>query len=797
VKVDGSLVSLIQGVSQQPARERLPGQCELQENMSSNPVQGLIRRSPTEYIGDLLADGSMITAWNSFTASDGNKYLAGVGNGVLRLWNLDAQEKTIVQNKDYAYLTGVRPSFETVDQNTFVLDRNRITEMTNDGPLYSMGGGLIWLLGGQYGRTYRITLNFTDGAGASQTVTVTFATPNGGAAADSLAVATENVATQLYTALTGNATFNLSFGATRISDVIYIRWLDANRVDDFDLTVDDGDGGANIFSMTRNIGASNRLPRYAPHRYVVKITGDGAKSADDWYLQFLVGDNVTGTDLGLGFGKDGVWRECTGPFQPHKWNLATMPHVLEQGTGGEFTWGEASWIERRAGDDASNPPPSLLGRTINDLGTFQGRLAMCSGPNVIMSRTDKSLDLWINSATVQAPDDPIDIQSTAKTFSTMRYIVPQNRDLVVFSEEAQFIILGRNALTPTNAALVLTTSFEAELAATPAPSGRNVFFSINYDNYTGVREFYAEGLDDVNDARPITQHISEYIPGKVRQLASTSNFDNLIVLSTGNEAQDVSKALFIYEYLWVDDQKAQSSWSMWSYSDELVYVLFDQNVVYMVMKDSTGRHYLVRMSLSRLADKATTYTVHLDNKVSVENVNMTVAIPYDSTDREMVIVQGEDCPNPGMTVEATWNQNNATLKRDMLGGTVIVGERYLSRYQPTMPMAKDADNVKIGTARLSLKNILISVRKTGYIKVQKLSKYAATKFIEFSGRILGAPDNMVGRPAVSDATVTYPFNDKSDYGQLEICSNSHLPLSILDIEWTGQYTKKGKRMSGG
>lgn len=48
MKVDGSVKSLVQGMSQQPRQMRLPGQCTLQENMSSDPLLGLIRRPPLE-----------------------------------------------------------------------------------------------------------------------------------------------------------------------------------------------------------------------------------------------------------------------------------------------------------------------------------------------------------------------------------------------------------------------------------------------------------------------------------------------------------------------------------------------------------------------------------------------------------------------------------------------------------------------------------------------------------------------------------------------------------------------------
>ena len=95
MKVDGSLVSLIQGVSQQPPRDRLPGQCSVQENMTSDPVDGLGRRPPTEYVGDLFVNDAGVTKWEEFVAPDGMKYIVGYGANKIRIWNLAASEKAI------------------------------------------------------------------------------------------------------------------------------------------------------------------------------------------------------------------------------------------------------------------------------------------------------------------------------------------------------------------------------------------------------------------------------------------------------------------------------------------------------------------------------------------------------------------------------------------------------------------------------------------------------------------------------------------------------------------------------
>jgi hypothetical protein len=794
MRVDGSLISLIQGVSQQPPRERRPGQSTLQENFSSNPVTSLTRRPPTEYINDLLNDEE-VSYWTDFIDFDGTHYVVAVAPSGLRIFDLDGAEYSVSEGTgSFDYLTGGTIVVDTVEDNIVILDTGTETAMLADLPVYSEKGGLIHLLGGQYGRTYSIPVTWP-----SNSVTVSYVSPDGSVAAHGAQVATDYIATQLEAALNANATFTGTFNVSRVSDVLYITW-DTPGADDFSLTVSDGDGGANIFAMTTRIGDPGKLPRYAPHGYVITVTGQGDASADDWYLQFLVDDDKPGHTVGTGFGSDGVWRECTKPGEKFKLDPATMPHVLVPDGMGGFTFDQASWEERRAGDDNTRPIPSFIGNTLNDLCTFQSRLTVGSGKAVVMSRTKKYFDFFCQSATVLAEDDPIDVESTAKTKGVvkMEQLIPHNRDLVVFSRNAQFIIFGRNALTPQNAALVLTTAFEANLGAAAQSAGRNVFFASNYGAYTSMREFFTEGSADINDARPITQHVSEYLTGKATLIVASPSFELMLVRTDTS-----STSLYAYEYLWVEDQgglrKAQSSWSTWIFSDPVQYGFFDESVVYWIMNDG-GRYYITKMNLDIQKEVGLSYQVKLDNKFPMDDVELAIPMPYPCEDRDLVFVQGPGCPEPGMTVRGDPDEEDPSiivLRRDMGGGTVYVGEKFLSRYKPTMPQIKDENDVKIGTGTLTVRQFLIQFQDSGYMRAIITTPYADPTEVKFTGRVLGSPDNVVGEPAISSGKFSVPFRHDADQGEIEIQCDSHLNLQMLDIEWEGQYRKRGRRMMSG
>lgn len=805
-RVDGSIKSLIQGVSQQPARTRLPGQCTAQENMTSNPVDGLSRRPPLDWIADLF-DEVDDAQYYYFDQGADNKFIVVALPNEIRVYDLEGNQKTVTEEDDgFDYLDGSGLSFTTLDNLTFVANKTKTCAMVTN-PLNSPFadfrdyGCLINIRGGAYARNFEATISYnaiTPG-GTPTTLTASYTTPNGSVVAHGAQIATDTIAESLRTALDTADSGNI-FTFTRVSDIIYVNW-NGPRTDRFTVAVSDGMGGGNIVGVNNSVLTTAQLPKYAPHNYHVAVTGDGNASQDDFYMVFTVEEDAAGNTpaTGAGFGKAGQWVETVKNQTPYKVDVTTMPHVLEyDSTTDEFFFYPGDWAGRQVGDEDSNADPSFIGRTINDLGYFQGRLVVLSGPAVIMSRTNKPLDFWIESATAQTDSDAIDIESTAKGVTSMLKVIPYNRDLVVFADNAQFIVFGRNSITPTNSSLVLTTSFESNLTAAPVPASRNLFFAMNYGNYTGVREFYTEGSQDINDSRPITQHVLKYIPGHVVRMASTSNFDTLLV-----QADASARNVYVYEYIYVGDQKMQSSWSRWTLPNDVEYFFFVESVVYFISKVG-GHRFLEKLDLNAQMDAGLTYQVKLDRKRSVPSVETTIVdlFPDDLMPDidDMLFVQGEGCPFPGMRVlvdNYNAGTNTITLSSDMGGGTVICGQKYRSSYKPTLPFVKDQDGVKVGTGTLIISKFFINCRESGVMECRVTSPYNEDVELRFIGRIVGNPNSVIGEPVIVSESYTVPFRNNADYGEIELFTDSHTPLVFMDIEWLGQFTKRGRRITQG
>lgn len=792
MKVDGSLASLIQGVSQQPPRTRLPGQCTLQENMSSNPVDGLTRRPPLDYIAELFTSAST-AQWYYYALSSTQQYLVAVTPNDLKVFDLDGVEQ-VVNEEDSAfdYLDGGSLAFTTLSGLTYLANRDITVAMDAATKSYVQTGSIVYLLGGQYGRKYEITI---DWSGA--TISVSWTAPDGGSAAHSLQITTDNIATQLAAALNANGTFTANFSVTRSIDHLYIKKTSAVTTESFKVTVGDGDGGVNMKVCNNTVQDASDLPRYAPQGYVSSITGNGAADEDNWYVVFDCFPDSAGSQpaVGSGFGQEGIWLETVAPDIPYLLDQTTMPVILEYDEGTtEFTVRHGDWAGRQVGDEESNEDPSFVGKTIEDLGYFQGRLGMLSGPALILSRTNHPDDFWRESATTIVDTDPIDVESTANGTSKLFRMVPHNRDLVIFADKAQFILFGRNAITPQNSSLVLTTAFEAELNASPVPAGRNIFFAINYGQFTGIREFYTEGSQDINDSRPITQHVLKYLEGRIDLMASSSNFDVLLAQTDGDDTK-----LYVYEYIWQDQEKLQSSWSTWIMPNPVAYAFFVESVIYIVSK--VGNNYVLeKLDLDIQNDAGLTYQVKLDRRRSVTGVTDTIVIDDTLVYDDLLFVQGEDCPHPGLRVlvdEYDVGTSTVTLKDDMDGGTVIYGQKYMSKFQPTMPFVKDSDGVQVGTGSLVISKFYVNYQQSGGFYARKFSPYREDAGVYFSGRIVGDPETVIGEAPIRDGSFVIPFRDNSKYAELEIYTDTHEPLTVMDLEWAGQYNKKGQRITQG
>ena len=485
------------------------------------------------------------------------------------------------------------------------------------------------------------------------------------------------------------------------------------------------------------------------------------------------------------------WNEAADPAADNHIDQSSMPHVLGINSAGVFVTGQQSEIglknvhgirPRLAGNDDTNPMPEWLGANINDLGKFQDRLAMLSGENLSMTQPNKSHAWFRDTVTQQLATDPIGIKSTSTDSLSLDHIISHNNDGLIFSKNAQYRLVGSLGVTSQNAALPLTTNYANDNLAVPVSNGSDVFFSIIYSElFSGISRFSVDKVADNQDiANPVTHHVQELIPGRIKHIVASSTFNMVMAISELEE-----NVIYVYEY--VDDRKEpQTAWSRWILPEELriqKLSLHDDRVQIVVVDDGNISQ-LLEMKINEAITQSFPRVLYLDLLYIQEGVASQINLPsgYPSEEEPMRVFQGEGAPNPGAEIFG-WSLSypNINLPVSLGGGAAAVGRSYRSVFIPSRRWIRDDS----GTPQTASK-----FRITDY----GLSAYGDI----FNVDILNAPSTwptqiFTNDDPDNDALHRISFKQRHDEADLEIWTEDAHNAEIVQIEWRGTYIKVGRR----
>ena len=175
--LNSSIPNLLNGVSQQPDALKSPNHCEDQVNAYPSPVEGLIKRQPTEFLTDGLgsdfegATNTVDTSSHVINRDSSEQYLLtikGTGTGALSVWDLNANAaKTVYYDTDaISYLTATNSEkafkFATGGDVTFITNTEKTTLMSTERTVPSKREGLVHVRQGAYSTDYTISINGTE-----------------------------------------------------------------------------------------------------------------------------------------------------------------------------------------------------------------------------------------------------------------------------------------------------------------------------------------------------------------------------------------------------------------------------------------------------------------------------------------------------------------------------------------------------------------------------------------------------------------------------------------------------------
>jgi len=828
--ISTSIPNLINGISQQNAVQRNVGQAETQTNFSSNIIEGLTKRPPTEFVANLLSSTAFPNnaAVHWINRDSANQYVAVFTNGTVKVFDLEGVEKTVtIGTGGASYLATTTPindlAFANIADYTFVANKTKTITENSTTTAVKVQEYISYVVSSQYGRQYSVTLNHSTW---SYPIEVLFQMPTGNdASTDSGFRDTEKIAhILLYGTASSHwsgtadgigfktirtdtgATLSTTQGLANYSEITgtFTHTQYGNTIygtcssGTFTVQTTDGFGNQAMYAVKDSIQDFTKLPYDAKPGMIIQITGEEGDTLSDYYVEFKA---------------NGVWSECVGPGVKLGLDNATMPFALINNNNNTFSFTEQTYTNRASGDETTNSAPSFVGKKVSNLTFFQNRLGIISDQNLVLSENASYYNFYATTGTDVLDTDPIDIAAAGTTVNKLYNSIDFNEQLLLFSAEAQYILESSgDSVTPTTAVLTKTSTFAHATKVSPVSAGKYVYFAQNRNDKTAVTEYFADDDTLTNDGIDVTIGVSSLIPGNAYKIVSNNIEDTMVVLchdtldGTNNTAYTPASAvtatnastLNIYKYFWDSNKKVQSAWSTWSLSNcQILSAEAYDSYLYVLVNENTNTK-LLKIDLRNPDFSGLSHNIHVDFRTAT--LSGTYSSSTDLTTFTLPYLLNQTLK----AVDAT-NGSNLSIDSSSSGTTqkikgnhtsAIFGSTYLSEYKFSTPYVREdggSGTISVTSGRYQIRQVSVDYQNSGFFQAVVTQEGRNNVTYEFNGTVINSASAIIGQPNITSGTYNIPIQSRNTHYTCTLKSDSHLPVHFVSAELEGFYHRRSQR----
>ncbi|WYW04139.1 tail protein [Pseudomonas phage vB_PpuP-Luke-3] len=836
-KVTGSYESLIRGVSEQVAHQRYPGQHWVQDNMISDPVRGLVRRwgsvmkheqatsaLPTAataqdvqdfretslYLGDVeysfmhrrkqVIAGS--TASGIVVVDKTNKRIlpVSIGSG-------DAVAQSILQ-------TGIS-SITSAGRFVLLASATKPVDYTEVNTWQTDRTGVCFITVGNYSRTYSVTASHVNG----QTYTASYTTPSSyypGTldTSDISASATDyvkQVNDRVYAYQTAVNQWIGTSAAAIVPSAVVVQLVlalrnagfpaaDVNSIENHmvfgnvltGLSITDGANNSTVGAVFQEVEAVTDLSvRHRAGKVIrisPKITSGG--SGTSYYVkarQISASDNSGWPKV--------IWEEAAGIkvtpgfvcmlgcIQGGTFYLASSAAILQSISGVSAP----EWVPSSSGDYDSQQQLAMFGKTINYMRLFQDRLMVIAGSTVLLSKTGDYFNFFRASALQIANDDPIEMYALGSDDDVITDGALLDRDLLLFGNVWQYVISGREALSPQSPYISIQSSYTDSNHCSPVSAGNLVFYTQPRDHKLTVQQMQTGAYAGTVATFEVTQQLSKYLQGSPTALVATTSPSAVFVRTTG-----LTNGVYVFSYLDAPGQTERlfDSWSRWTWNEALGPTVGitgkDGALLTVTLRSGIGSNLYVLDEFTLAGTLSD--TPYLDSQRPGQAPGgMAVGTPIAASLSAAMNGDAGDFFLIGRPFS-----DIALLEAEFptLIGSIVIGANYDSLVTVTNPYMRDNDGKPILDGRLTVGNFNVTTVDSAAMKVE-------VQDLQTLGMETTEVLNWVARPAGSwvlnkqqvmeTATMAAGVYKETRNCKVTFRSRSWLPFGLSTMEWTGQF----------
>lgn len=786
--LDGVVPSLLQGVSQQIPRERLPGQLSDQVNMVSDLVTGIRRRPGIQYIDSVSGLGAI----NPLSVLSQYVELDTTGWHVF----LDAKQGNIITFRDDFSVKQVTPStyITTSDGKAdklrmvvdagfvWVLNTEKRPVLINQDTGKQDPGrtGFAWVRTGAFSKQYTVTINVTL-SGVPSTFSKTYTTPSGQNSGDAALSTPEGVATGLFNLLTAA---DKPAWLTVVKDGAYLAFTIAVGYSKCTVSTSSGNSFLGT-SSNMTVQLITDLPPDLPSGTDGFVCAVGTSSKALQYYKWILSTKT--------------WQE-TGAYGSYT-AIGDMPQRFDISPTGVANITAPLFEGRVSGDDENNPYPQFIGKYLTGISAYQGRLVLLSGAYLNFSASNKPTRFMRSTVTQVLSEDPIERGSGSATAASYTYAVPYNRDLIAISTTHQSVVPASNSgISPQSAVVLLSTKQAIDTLAQPTVVGRSLMYCAPISAaYFGIGELLpSDTTSSQYITNELTNHIPRYMRGRCRSIAA-SPAASIALFTSSVDVRDI----LVHEYLWTSTEKLQSAWHKWETpldilsthfaKDILVVTLLSGNSLLLCTLDTRASAYYSSGELKPLLDLYSTASVTpADDYKVVTLPSWLVGVSVDSIGASSTVpdMVGEPVQILGVV------GNTLKLHKSYSGTTVAVGFKYNSVLGLTPPVMKDQNNYAVSLDKTTLLRYVPTVQNSGDFDVT-ISTPKTGALLEDDGHVLKWASHELGlkRSRIAgQSTIIIPCRTLANETECTFSTNSTRELNVIGVEYTIKTVRKRQRI---
>ncbi len=465
------------------------------------------------------------------------------------------------------------------------------------------------------------------------------------------------------------------------------------------------------------------------------------------------------------------------------------------------------WEGRLAGNDDNNQNPGFVENGyITGIAAFQGRLVLLSGSVVDMSASGLYQRFYRSTVTSLLDTDRISISSASAQDSVYRTAVQFNRDLVLFANSMQAVVPGSAVLTPTNASISITSTFECDSRVTPIMAGQTVIYpSRRNNNYASILELipspYTSSQYTTIDS---TVHLPRYTPGRIMQMQTSSVTNMAFIRYTGQR-----NALLVYEFMWggSDGSKVQSAWHQWTLPYAIIGVQALEDLLYVYMQGPGDTLLVAAM------DPREGYTLGQDYGAAYADLPVSVTVSagkftvpsmfrypnyQQNFKAELVLTypQGVNMAATEVGLDSFLGSDEISVVRGVPDGVYILGRRYKSAMTLTTPTLRDRNDKLVGSGHVRLLRLDVALRNSGHFNVHVTDTPRDVDWGgELSGVLMNSKELVLGRTLKVDlAVVTVPCRTNADTTEIQFSTDGSQEMNILDVSYILRFNQRRQRV---